>query len=45
MLIYYAYDNQGVDRIILVEDDLAKEIIRRILKKESMMNPLVELKS
>ena len=34
----FLYDHSGYDRIILVEDDLAKEIIRRILKKESMMN-------
>ena len=27
----FLYDHSGYDRIILVEDDLAKEIIRRIL--------------
>ena len=34
----FLYDHSGYDNVILVEDDLAREIIRRILKKESMMN-------
>lgn len=32
------YDHSGYDNIILVEDDLAREIIRRILRKECMLN-------
>ena len=34
----FLYDHSGYDKVILVEDDLAKEIIKRILKKEKMMN-------
>lgn len=32
------YDHSGYDNIILVEDDLAREIIRRILKKECLLS-------
>lgn len=32
------YDHSGYDNIILVEDDLAREIIRRILRKECLLN-------
>ena len=32
------YDHSGYDHIILVEDDLAKEIISRILRKQSLLN-------
>lgn len=32
------YDHSGYDNVILVEDDLAREIIRRILKKECLLN-------
>lgn len=32
------YDHSGYDNIILVEDDLAREIIKRILRKECMLN-------
>lgn len=30
----FLYDHSGYDNIILVEDDLAREIVRRILKKD-----------
>lgn len=32
------YDHKGYDNVILVEDDLAKAIIDRILKKEQLLN-------
>lgn len=32
------YDHSGYDNVILVEDDLAREIIRRILKKECLLS-------
>lgn len=32
------YDHSGYDSVILVEDDLAREIIRRILRKECLLN-------
>ena len=32
------YDHSGYDNVILVEDDLAREIIRRIIKKECLLN-------
>lgn len=32
------YDHSGYDNVILVEDDLAKEIIRRILRKECLLS-------
>lgn len=32
------YDHSGYDNVILVEDDLAREIIRRILRKECLLN-------
>lgn len=34
----FLYDHTGYDNVILVEDDLAREIIRRILRKERLMN-------
>lgn len=38
------YDHSGYDYILLVEDDLAKEIIKRILKKYSLLqNRLVHV--
>ncbi|MGN6963641.1 ATP-dependent nuclease [Neisseria sp. P0016.S002] len=32
------YDHEGYDYIILVEDDLAREIIRKLLKEHSLIN-------
>lgn len=32
------YDHSGYDNVILVEDDLAKDIITRILRKEYLLN-------
>ena len=32
------YDHSGYDNVILVEDDLAKDIITRILRKEHLLN-------
>ena len=32
------YDHSGYDNVILVEDDLAKDIITRILKREYLLN-------
>ena len=32
------YDHNGYDKIILVEDDLAKAIVERILKREKLLN-------
>ena len=32
------YDHSGYDNVILVEDDLAREVIRRILRKECLLN-------
>ena len=32
------YDHSGYDNVILVEDDLAKEIIQRILRKKQLLN-------
>lgn len=32
------YDHSGYDNVILVEDDLSREIIRRILRKECLLN-------
>lgn len=32
------FDNNGFDKIILVEDDLAKSIIDKILRKEQLLN-------
>ena len=32
------YDHSGYDNVILVEDDLAREIIRQILKKEKLLS-------
>ncbi|CAD5910032.1 ATP-dependent nuclease [Planktothrix agardhii] len=38
------YDHQGYDYIILVEDDLAKEIVNRLLRKHSLLaNRLVHV--
>ncbi len=38
------YDHSGYDYIVLVEDDLAKEIVRRILRKYSLLqNKLVHV--
>jgi energy-coupling factor transporter ATP-binding protein EcfA2 len=38
------YDHSGYDYIVLVEDDLAKEIVRRLLRKYSLlMNKLVHV--
>lgn len=38
------YDHSGYDTIILVEDDLAKEIIQRLLRKHSLLtNKLVHV--
>ena len=34
----FLYDHSGYDKVILVEDDMAKEIITRIIKEKSMMN-------
>ena len=34
----FLYDHSGYDKVILVEDDLAKEIIHRIIKDKQMMN-------
>lgn len=34
----FLYDQSGYDNIILVEDDLAKEIIDKIIRKERLMN-------
>lgn len=34
----FLYDHSGYDSVILVEDDLAKEIIHRIIKDKQMMN-------
>lgn len=34
----FLYDHSGYDNVILVEDDLAREIIRKILRKERLMN-------
>ena len=32
------YDHSGYDYIVLVEDDLAREVIRRLLRKYSLLN-------
>ncbi|KWW43202.1 hypothetical protein GJ26_18880, partial [Vibrio cholerae] len=32
------YDHSGYDNVILVEDDLAKEIINRLLRKHGMLS-------
>lgn len=38
------YDHNGYDKIILVEDDLAKEVVGRILKREKLLsNKLVHI--
>lgn len=34
----FLYDHSGYDRVVLVEDDLAKEIISRIIRDKEMMN-------
>ena len=34
----FLYDHSGYDNVILVEDDLARSIINRILRKEKLMN-------
>lgn len=34
----FLYDHTGYDKVILVEDDLAKEIVFRIIREQSMMN-------
>ena len=34
----FLYDHTGYDKVILVEDDLAKEIVFRILRDKSLMN-------
>lgn len=34
----FLYDHTGYDKVILVEDDLAKEIIFRIIREKAMMN-------
>lgn len=34
----FLYDHSGYDNVILVEDDLARSIIMRILRKEKLMN-------
>lgn len=33
----FLYDHSGYDRVILVEDDLSREILRRIIKKEALL--------
>lgn len=40
----FLYDHTGYDRVILVEDDLAKDIIARIIRVESLMdNKLIHI--
>lgn len=40
----FLYDHTGYDNVILVEDDLAKNIINRIIREESLMdNKLVHI--
>lgn len=34
----FLYDHSGYDKVILVEDDLAKDVINRILQERSMRN-------
>ena len=34
----FLYDHSGYDKVLLVEDDLAKEIISRIIRDKEMMN-------
>ena len=34
----FLYDHSGYDNVILVEDDLARSIINRILRKEKLLN-------
>lgn len=34
----FLYDHSGYDNVILVEDDLARSIVNRILRKEKLMN-------
>lgn len=34
----YLYDHSGFDNVILVEDDLAKEIINRIMRNKRLLN-------